>query len=118
MRGPFNVNALAQAAGAAAVRDQAHIEAARVHNDKWLPILTQRFRGLGLGVTPSVGNFVLIDFEGSGKSARDAENYLVERGLLLRGVGGYGLETCLRMTIGLDDENHAVMDALAAFLGE
>ncbi len=116
VRGPFNVNALAQAAGAAAVRDQAHINRARAHNDKWLPILTQRLRGMGLSVTPSVGNFLLMDFAESGKSASDAEEFLSRRGLLLRGVAGYGLPTCLRMTIGSDEENHAVLDALQQFL--
>jgi histidinol-phosphate aminotransferase len=118
VRGPFNVNALAQAAGIAAVRDQAHVEKARAHNEKWLPILTQRFRGMGLSVTPSVGNFLLLDFAGTGKSASDAEAFLASKGLLLRGVAGYGLETCIRMSIGLDDENHAVIDALQSFLGE
>lgn len=116
IRGPFNVNALAQAAGTAAVRDQAHVNRARAHNDKWLPILTQRLRGMGLAVTPSVGNFILMDFVETGKSATDAEAFLSKRGLLLRGVGGYGLPTCLRMTIGSDEENHAVLDALQQFL--
>jgi histidinol-phosphate aminotransferase len=118
VRGPFNVNALAQAGGVEAVRDQAHIEKARQHNDKWLPILTQSFRGMGLAVTPSVGNFLLIDFDGSGKTASDAEVFLAEKGLLLRAVAGYGLPTCLRMTIGQDDENHAVIEALREFLGK
>lgn len=118
VRGPFNVNALAQAGGVEAVRDQAHIEKARVHNDKWLPILTQSFRGMGLGVTASVGNFLLLDFDGSGKTAAEAENFLTEKGLLLRAVAGYGLPTCLRMTIGRDDENHAVIEALREFLGK
>lgn len=118
VRGPFNVNALAQAGGVEAVRDQAHIEMARDHNEKWLPILTQGFRGMGLGVTPSVGNFLLLDFDGSGKSASDAETYLAGKGLLLRAVAGYGLPTCLRMTIGRDDENHAVIEALREFLGK
>jgi histidinol-phosphate aminotransferase len=116
IRGPFNTNAVAQAAAIAAVRDQEHVEKARIHNDKWLPILTQSFRGMGLEVTPSVGNFLLIDFEKSGKSAADADRHLSKRGLLLRAVGGYGLPTCLRMTIGTDDENHAVLDALLTFL--
>ncbi len=118
VRGPFNVNALAQAGGVEAVRDQAHIDKAREHNDKWLPILTQNFRGMGLGVTPSVGNFLLIDFEESGKPAAEAEQYLAGKGLLLRAVAGYGLPTCLRMTIGRDDENHAVIEALREFLGK
>ncbi|WP_373088662.1 histidinol-phosphate transaminase [Sneathiella sp.] len=118
VRGPFNVNALAQAAGVEAVRDQAFIEKAREHNDKWLPILTQSLRGMGLEVTPSVGNFLLIDFRDSGKTAAEAEQYLSAKGLLLRAVAGYGLPTCLRMTIGLETENHAVIEALRQLLGK
>ncbi|USG61080.1 histidinol-phosphate transaminase [Sneathiella marina] len=116
IRGPFNTNALAQVAAVAAVRDQDHVDKARAHNDKWLPILTQGFRGMGLEITPSVGNFLLIDFAGSGKTAAEAEKYLTGLGLLLRAVAGYGLPSCLRMSIGTDDENHAVLDALRAFL--
>ena len=57
-----------------------------------------------------------MDFAESGKTAEDAEKYLSSRGLLLRAVSGYGLPTCLRMTIGSDEENHAVLDALQKFL--
>lgn len=117
IRGPFNTNMMAQKAAVAAVKDQAHVDRARAHNDKWLPILTQRLRGIGLEVTPSVGNFILIDFAGSSKSSADADKFLTERGLLLRNVAGYGLPSCLRMSLGTDAENIAVMDALQEFLG-
>src|SRR5207248_2834488 len=62
IRGPFNVNAAAMAAGVAAIGDAAHVEAARAHNDVWLAWLTDAIRQLGLEVTPSVANFVLIHF--------------------------------------------------------
>src|SRR5207248_5183727 len=62
IRGPFNVNSAAMAAGIAAIQDTAHVEAARAHNEKWLAWLTQEIRKLGLEVTPSVANFVLIHF--------------------------------------------------------
>ena len=111
------MNAPAQAAGIAAVKDQDFIEAARLHNDKWIPILIQRLRGLGLTVTDSVGNFILIDFDGTGKDAKDADAYLNARGLILRSVASYGLPSCLRMSVGTEDENHAVIDSLTEFLG-
>src|SRR4029077_3469435 len=60
IRGPFNVNAPAITAGIAAIKDVAHVERSRVHNEKWLPWLTDELRKLGLEVTPSVANFVLI----------------------------------------------------------
>ena len=61
-RGPFNVNAPAIAAGVAALADRAHVETGIAHNEKWLPWVTSEIQKLGLEVTPSVGNFVLIHF--------------------------------------------------------
>jgi len=116
IRGPFNVNAAAQVAGVAAVNDQAFVEAARAHNDKWIPILIQSLRGIGLEIPDSVGNFILMDFKNTGKSAMDAEAFLSARGLILRSVASYGLPSCLRMSVGLDDENRAVIDSLREFL--
>jgi len=118
VRGPFNVNAPAIAAGSAAIRDRAHVDKAIAHNDKWLPRLTEAFEAMGLKVTPSVGNFVLIHFpEGDeARSAAAADRYLVERGYVLRQVVPYGLPNALRMTIGTDEANQGVIDALAAFM--
>ena len=62
IRGPFNVNAPAIAAGIAAIRDTAHVERSREHNAHWLAWLTEEIGKLGLPVTPSVANFVLIHF--------------------------------------------------------
>ena len=48
------------------------MERAIAHNDKWLPWVTAEIEKLGLKVTPSVGNFVLIHFptQGQGRGAR------------------------------------------------
>ena len=62
MRGPFNVNAAAIEAGVAALKDRAHVERTVAHNDRWLSWLSEELPKLGLRVTPSVGNFVLIHF--------------------------------------------------------
>jgi histidinol-phosphate aminotransferase len=116
IRGPFNVSSAAQIAGVAAVKDQDFIAAAKAHNDKWIPILVQRLRGLGLQIPNSVGNFILMDFKETGKDAIDAEAFLSERGLLLRSIASYGLPSCLRMSVGTDEDNRNVMDALREFL--
>ena len=119
VRGPFNVNAAALAAGAAAIADAEHVERARVHNDQWLPWLISQIRELGLDVTDSVGNFVLIHFNGTGgKSAAAADAYLKSRGIIARGTGGYGLANSLRVTVGAEAENQAVVAALKDFLSE
>jgi histidinol-phosphate aminotransferase len=118
IRGPFNVNAAAMAAGIAAISDADHVEAARAHNEKWLAWLTAELRGLGLEVTPSVANFVLVHFPaGKGRSAEDADAFLTRRGLILRRVAGYQLPNALRMTVGSEEANRLVVAALAEFLG-
>lgn len=117
VRGPFNVNSAAIAAGAAAIRDHEHIDAALSHNDIWLSKLTDALEGLGLDVTPSVGNFLLVHFPKTpGKTAKEADDYLTERGYVLRAVGGYGFPNALRFTIGTEEANLGVVAALKAFL--
>src|SRR3712207_4575115 len=101
IRGPFNVNGAAIAAGVAAIADDAHVAAAGAHNDEWLPWLTREIGALGLAVTPSVGNFLLVHFPtASGRTAKDADAFLTSRGLVLRRVDPYGLPNALRLTIG------------------
>ena len=79
--------------------------------------MTSELRKLGLEVTDSVGNFVLIHFDKlDGKSAADADAYLKSRGIIARGTGGYGLANSLRVTVGTGDENKAVIAAFKDYL--
>ena len=119
IRGPFNVNAAALAAGIAAIEDSAHVEASRAHNETWLAWLTEAIGKLGLEVTPSVANFVLIHFSATpGKTAAEADTFLSARGLILRRVVAYHLPNCLRMTVGGEEANRLVVTALTEFLGK
>jgi histidinol-phosphate aminotransferase len=118
IRGPFNVNAAAIAAGIAAIEDAAHVERARAHNEQWLGWLTREIGKLGLQVTPSVANFVLIHFpDAKGRTAQDADEFLTRRGLILRRVSAYRLPNALRMTVGSEEANRLVVSALAEFMG-
>jgi histidinol-phosphate aminotransferase len=119
IRGPFNVSAPAIAAGVAAIRDTAHVERARAHNTQWLAWLSEEIANLGLKVTPSVGNFLLIHFpETPGRTAKEADAFLTERGLILRAVAGYKLPNALRMSVGTEEANRLVVAALKQFLGK
>ena len=117
IRGPFNVNGAALEAGVAAIGDIDHVNAAISHNERWRTWLEAEIGKLGLKVTPSVGNFVLIHFpEAPGKSAAEADDFLTSRGLVLRRVSSYGLPHALRMTVGAEEPNRLVVQALADFV--
>ncbi|MDH4440031.1 MAG: histidinol-phosphate transaminase [Rhizobium sp.] len=117
VRGPFNINSPAIAAGAAAMRDRAHVSHAVAHNQAWLDTVTEALRRLGLAVTPSVANFVLIHFpDVEGRRAADADAFLTARGFILRAVSSYGFPNALRMTIGSEEANTGVLAALTEFM--
>lgn len=117
IRGPFNLSAAAIRAGAAAIQDDVHVASAVAHNDAWLARLTEEVRALGLTVTPSVANFILVHFpDAPGRSAAAADAFLSARGVITRRVVSYGLPDCLRVTVGSAEANAAFLDALRAFV--
>jgi histidinol-phosphate aminotransferase len=119
IRGPFNVSDGAIAAGVAAIEDVEHQERSREHNTRWLAWLTEEIGRLGLKVTPSVANFVLIHFpQAKGRTAKDADTFLTARGLILRQTTAYKLPNALRLSVGTEEANRLVVAALKDFLAK
>ena len=117
IRGPFNVSTPALAAGVAAIEDKVHEQASVAHNERWLPWLTAEIEKLGLKVTPSVANFLLMHFpKEPARNAHAADAFLKSRAIIVRRVDAYGLPGALRATIGSESDNRAVVAALSAFL--
>lgn len=114
VRGPFNVNAAVMAAGIAALAEPDWVESSVAHNTAWRAKVTEALTAAGLKIWPSEGNFVLVDF-GTGERAKAADAHLRARGLILRGMTGYGLPQMLRLTIGTAEECTLVTEALVAF---
>ncbi len=118
VRGPFNVTAPAMAAGIAAVGDREFEDMSREHNTVWREWTAAELTKLGLEVTPSLGNFLLVCFgDDPSRNAEAANAFLQSRGIIVRRMNGYGFPNCLRISIGLEDDMRAVVDALALFLG-
>jgi histidinol-phosphate aminotransferase len=114
LRTPFNASGPAMAAATAAVADQAHVAMSREHTARWQERIRQSLAGLGLNVVPSVTNFYLLDFSSMpGKSAVEASAFLESEGIIPR-PGSSG--RFVRITIGTDVENEAVLDSLARYL--
>lgn len=117
IRPPFNVGAPGQAAGVAALGDQAFVRQSRELIHIWRPWLAQQVGGLGLETVPSQANFLCVRFpHEQGRTAADAEAFLATRGILVRSLAAYGLGDSLRITIGLEEHNRAVVDALGEFM--
>ena len=117
VRGPFNISAPAIAAGVAAIEDHDFVERAVTHNDQWLPWVTKELSALGLEVTPSVGNFVLVHFPTREKHhAHAADAFLQDHGFVVRRMDAYGLPNALRITIGTEEANRGLVGCLKAFL--
>ena len=119
IRGPFNVSGPAIASGIAALSDLAHVDASVAHNEIWRERMREALSGLGLNVTPSAANFLLVHFPGkNGHSAAEADRFLHTKHIIVRKVEEYGFPEALRFTIGTEADNLAVLDALASFMGE
>ncbi len=115
VRQPFNVNSLALAGACAALDDVEYLVASRKMNDAGMAQLEAGFRQLGLEWIPSRGNFIAVDF------ARDAapiNQALLQAGVIVRPVAGYGMPTFLRVSIGTEQENARLLDVLKQVLGK
>jgi histidinol-phosphate aminotransferase len=118
IRLPFNTSIAGQHAAVAALADEDFQARSIAHVEQWRAWLGQQIGGLGLEVVgPSATNFVLIGFPRTpGETAAEADAFLSRKGLLTRRVTNYGLPDHLRLTIGLEEHNRAVVDALAEFV--
>src|SRR6202034_1067737 len=105
----FNVNSLAQAGALAALADQAHMRQAVDRTMSELARVEAEFKRLGLWTAPSAANFLLLRLDGP---AAPVFEQLLRRGLIVRPLAGYGLANCLRISIGLRQDNDRLLAAL------
>lgn len=109
VRESFNVNGPGLAACEAALADAQHLAWVRARNAAERESLFDALRARELAVGPTQTNFLLVDFW---RDAAAIEAGLVARGVVPRPMGGYGLPTCLRITVGHRDENRRFLQAL------
>ncbi|PSJ38211.1 histidinol-phosphate transaminase [Zobellella taiwanensis] len=114
VREPFNCNSLALAAAEAALDDEDYLNQAVELNRREMARYEAFFREKGLKYIPSRANFITLDLE---RDAAPVYQALLREGVIVRPIAGYGLPTCLRISIGLEHENQRCLDALARVLG-
>jgi len=115
-RGPFNTSAPAQAAGTAAIQDTTFVTKTREENALQRDRVADALSKIGMVVTPSEGNFLLVEAGEDGPhSASKIDEFLQTRGILIRRMEGYGLPGHLRISIGTAEENGLFLDAMRDF---
>lgn len=108
VRQPFNVNNLAIAAACAALDDHLFVAESYQLNRRGMEQVVAGLKRLGLEHIPSHGNFVTFAVpDGTAVNRR-----LLQQGVIVRPLGGYGLPNHLRVTIGLESENLRFLEAL------
>ncbi|WP_281884448.1 histidinol-phosphate transaminase [Paenibacillus sp. YYML68] len=108
---PFNVNALAQTAAEAAVRDWMHVARTVEHNALGREQLYAAFDRQGLPYTRSMANFVLVEL---GERAEELYQALMARGVIVRYGGAWGLPSHIRVSVGTEEENAFFIESLEA----
>ena len=112
IRGPFNINHVAQEAGIAALRDQKHQLKAIKHNKYWLNKMKYRLSQLPIHVYDSRANFLLIDV---GKNASKLNGFIRSKSIIVRTMEKYGLKSCIRVSVGTSKENMKFIDVMNRF---
>jgi len=114
-RGPYKVNAGAERAAAAALRqdmDWVREKVADVIRNR--ARLTEALKGLGLSPVPSFANFVFVKVP---KSATEIDKAMRQRGVAIRAFSGLpGVGEALRIGLGPWEQVQAALDALKAVL--
>lgn len=114
-RAPFNVSNVAQAAGIAALKDEAHLQKTLQGTRKGIERLTAAFQKVGAKVVPSFANFVWADL---GRPARPVYDALLQRGVIVRPGDFLGDPNALRVSVGTDEELDFFEEALEAVMKE
>ena len=112
VRQPFNVNSMALVAAAAALEDDDFVRRSRELNAAGMRQITEGLQCLGLEFIPSFGNFVSF----CTGEATAIYRQLLQKGVIVRPIAGYGMPEYLRVSIGLESENARFLSALEEVL--
>ena len=115
VRQPFNVNSIALQSAEIALHDREHIEQTIRFNRDGMEQLVAGLDSMGVHFIPSSANFISIDLE---QTAMPVYEQLLREGIIVRPIASYGMPNHLRVTIGLERENHRFLTALAKILSK
>jgi histidinol-phosphate aminotransferase len=114
VRQPFNVTSLAQVAAIAGLDDEQHVRQTLEVNTAGIEYLEREFKRIGIGFVPSNANFILAEVG----DASSVFNELLQQGVIVRPMDGYGLARHVRISVGREHENRRLISALEDVLAK
>lgn len=117
-RGMGSVNAFAQAAGLAALKDQDSVERSVQQIVTERKRLVGELEGLGLTLADSHTNFVMCAIPGDDGAKANAltQHLFDEAGIIVGPVREPGLERFVRFSLSLPEHNDLLLQTVSAFL--
>jgi len=111
-RQPFNLNSIGQIGALAALTDLAHQRKTKETVDAGRAYFADQLRRLGAQFLPGAGNFLMVNVGDSGRIF----NEMLARKVIVRPLGGYGLNEWVRISIGTEEQNQQCISALNEIL--
>jgi len=111
IRGPFNVNSIAQNIGAMILKEKKFIVKSVNHNKKWQKKLPLHLNSLGLKAYKTFANFILVEVDRQSKKKKIISE-LLKKKIIIRDLNNYGLESFFRVSIGTDSEMNIFIKSL------
>jgi histidinol-phosphate/aromatic aminotransferase/cobyric acid decarboxylase-like protein len=108
VRPPWNVNAVAQAAGLAALVGEQHVRTSIEKLQRAKDRLVARLAGLGLPAVPSATHYFLVDVGGGAPFRRR----LLDKGIQVRDCASFGLPSYVRIAARQPNENAKLLNAI------
>ncbi|HVZ18511.1 MAG TPA: histidinol-phosphate transaminase [Terriglobales bacterium] len=105
----FSVSSIAEAAGIAAMRDEAHVQKTVRNNVEGAKYLTEKLTEMGFKVLPTWANFVYVDVT---EDSVEVGKRLQAEGVIIRPLTNWGAKTGIRVSIGTPEENEAFIAAM------
>ena len=109
VRNSFSVSGLAEAAGLAAIRDEAHVRRTVENNAAGAGWLMERFREMGIHAVPTSANFIYFTIDEDGN---DFAKRMQAEGVIVRSLVPWGIPNAIRVSIGTPEQNETFIRAL------
>ena len=116
IRGPFNVNLIAQYIGSLILKDKEFLRKSIDHNEKWRLYLPKELNKLGFKVKTSYTNFVLVEVDKKRYSKEKILNTLKKNKIIVRDMKSYNLQNFFRVSIGKDSHMKKFLNVLKSSL--